>query len=113
MSELLEWLKADHCTCIDDYKKRDLTDPNCWYCTYGDYLTDAAKLIESQRAFLRQAAEAMEMLEKQLITNENFGYKTCEVCGAYSRGNPNHLENCSLKAHAAVRQAIEKKIGEQ
>lgn len=28
------------CTCLDDYKKRNMSDPDCSWCGYGEDITD-------------------------------------------------------------------------
>ena len=74
--ELLTWLKSDHCTCIDDYKKRNLTDPECWYCVYGDYLIEAASTIKELQ---EEAARLQVEIDTMSDDNEALSKRIAEL----------------------------------
>ncbi len=61
--ELLEWLKANHCTCHEDYTTRGLTDPTCWYCDWDNYLVEAAGRIESLQLELAEAKDENKKIQ--------------------------------------------------
>jgi len=67
--ELLKWLKGDHCQCHEAYTKRKLTDPNCWYCDYGDYLIEAAGTIESLKAEVIEAIKPFALMSEYINKN--------------------------------------------
>lgn len=49
MSDIVERLRHDFCTCLDAYKGRGLTDPTCESCSTKDERNEAADTIEQLR----------------------------------------------------------------
>ena len=47
MKELIERLREDYCSCIDGYKSRGMTDPQCSSCDSKDWREECADALES------------------------------------------------------------------
>ena len=46
MKELIERLREDYCSCIDGYKSRGMTDPQCSSCDSKDWRGECADALE-------------------------------------------------------------------
>ena len=58
MKELIARLREDYCSCIDGYKSRGMTDPQCSSCDSKDWREECADALESLTAEnLRLAGE--------------------------------------------------------
>ena len=58
MKELIERLREDYCSCIDGYKSRGMTDPQCSSCDSKDWREECADVLERLTAEnLRLAGE--------------------------------------------------------
>ena len=49
MTDILQRLRADYCTCHEAYRTRDMLDPTCESCATKDDRTEAADEIERLR----------------------------------------------------------------
>lgn len=92
MSDIVEYLRSDYCSCLDAYKDRGRIDPQCESCNTKDERTAAADLIDTlkeQNALLTvQVQEGWKLVPVEptadMIIAAGDGYETGEVIGPAS-----------------------------
>jgi hypothetical protein len=62
-SELVKELRTDECDCLDAYKDRGLTDPQCQSCASEDERYRSAEAIE---ALVARVAELEALLKERI-----------------------------------------------
>ena len=72
MKELIERLREDYCSCIDGYKSRGMTDPQCSSCDSKDWREECADALERMVAEKKGDGQtiAHQMEENERLTAE-------------------------------------------
>ena len=66
--ELIDRLREDYCSCIDGYKSRGMTDPQCSSCDSKDWreeCADALVSLTAERDALKVKADKWQALAYQ------------------------------------------------
>jgi len=66
MSDLIERLRQDYCSCTEGYTSRGMIDPHCESCSTKDERHEAADEIERLRRELAEARGAIEIAARAL-----------------------------------------------
>ena len=105
MKELIARLREDYCSCIDGYKSRGMTDPQCSSCDSKDWRGECADALERLTAELEteqgKSAKARlhEMENIRLTSERDAAYKTNEVLRGDIANPPSDVQEFVLNKY--------------
>ena len=68
MKELIARLREDYCSCIDGYKSRGMTDPQCSSCDSKDWREECADALERMGAEVNRQKSCILTMAEEIQT---------------------------------------------